>query len=64
MNLKINQMIREAAYYKWLSYDGCVDSLTCWLQAEEEILKLNPQNEFDGWASEMIEEITKDRDEF
>jgi len=34
------------------------------LQAEEEILKLNPQNEFDGWASEMIEEITKDRDEF
>jgi len=39
MNPEIQQMIREAAYYKWLSYDGCVDSLTCWLQAEEEILK-------------------------
>ena len=33
------QMIQEAAYYKWLSNDGCVDSQTCWLQAEEEFLR-------------------------
>lgn len=41
MDPTLFQMIQEAAYYKWLSYDGCVDSQTCWLQAEEEILKLN-----------------------
>lgn len=34
---KFNQEVQEAAYYKWLA-SGCeTDSLTCWLEAEQEV---------------------------
>lgn len=34
---KFNQEVQESAYYKWLA-SGCqTDSLTCWLEAEEEV---------------------------
>jgi len=34
---KFNQQVQESAYYKWLA-SGCqTDSLTCWLEAEQEV---------------------------
>jgi hypothetical protein len=34
---KFNQQVQEAAYYKWLASGGQTDSLTCWLEAEQEV---------------------------
>jgi hypothetical protein len=47
MTFELEQRIREAAYYKWLANDGFVDSETCWLEAEREVLEAL---ENDDWS--------------
>ena len=39
MSPEVFKMIQESAYYTWLRYEGFVDSHTCWLEAEAEILR-------------------------